>query len=89
MFTYKRKKPKSDQELIELAKKIQSFYDSGYVNRKQALTFSFLKGIAAGFGAFIGGTIVIVLLLWILSLFDELLFIGPIVESLNNALTKN
>lgn len=78
----------SDEALIELGKKLQDFYDSGYVHRRQAIIFSFFKGIAAGFGAFLGGTILVVLLLWVLSLFDQAPFIGPIFESLNNALTK-
>ncbi len=82
------KSVKTDAELLELGKMIQEFYDSGYTNRKQALVFSFLKGIAAGFGAFLGGTIVIVILLWLLSLFDQLPFVGPIFDGVNKALTK-
>jgi hypothetical protein len=88
MMKTSSKESPTNEELIALGKKLQAFYDSGYVNRKQALYFSFLKGIAAGFGAFLGGTLVVVLILWILSLFNQAPFVGPIVESLNKTLTK-
>lgn len=61
----------SDKELLELGKKLTNFYETGYVNKKEAFTWSFLKGLAAGFGAFLGGTLVIGLLIWILSFFDN------------------
>ena len=75
----------SDKELLELGKKLQNFYDSGYVNKKQALLFTFYKGLASGLGAFLGGTIVIGLLIWILSLFHQLPFVGHIQDALHQA----
>ena len=83
-------KPKlSDDELLELGKKLQTFYDSGYVNRNQAFLFSFLKGMASGAGAFIGGTILIALLLWVLSRFNHLPIIGPLTNTINHSLHKS
>ena len=76
----------NEQELIDLAKKLQDFYEMGYVNKKSALWFSFLKGIAGGLGAFIGGTIVIALLLWSLHFFDEIPFVGPIIKTVQKSL---
>lgn len=81
-------KKKSDKELIELGKKLQDFYETGYINKKQALTFSFLKGLATGVGAFLGGTLAIALLLGLLSLFTEVPLLGRLIEMLNNVLTK-
>lgn len=75
-------------EQLELGKKLQQFYELGYVNKKQAITFSFYKGLASGLGAFLGGTIVIGLLLWLLSLFDQLPFASHIVESIRQATQK-
>jgi len=75
-------------ELLELGKKLQQFYDSGYVNKKQVIWFSFLKGLASGFGAFLGGTIVIGLLLWIISLLNHVPFVDNIVDSLRHTLNK-
>lgn len=74
----------SDKQYQDLGKKLVDFYETGYVDKKQALSFSFLEGLAGGFGAFLGGTILIALLLWILSLFDQV----PLVDTVQKALTK-
>lgn len=85
----KKQNPKnSDKELRELGLKLREVIEIGYVNRKQALWFSFLKGLVGGFGAFLGGTIVIALLLGLLSLFSELPFVGQIIEAFSNSLKK-
>ena len=69
------------KEQTELGKKLQAFYDIGYVNKKTALGFSFLKGMAGGAGAFLGGTLVIALL-WILSFFNSFPFVSHLVKTL-------
>lgn len=82
-------KKKSDKELIELGSKLQDFYETGYINKKQALTFSLLKGMATGVGAFLGGTLVIALLLGLLSLFTDVPVVGRLFEMLNEVLKKS
>lgn len=77
---------KRDAELLELGKKLQDFYDSGYVDRKQVLWFSFAKGLAGGLGAFLGGTIVIGLLLWTLSFFQDVPGLSHFVKSFQHTL---
>lgn len=79
---------KTDKELMDLGKKLRDLYETGYGNRKQALWFSFLKGVAGGFGAFLGGTILIGLLLGILSLFTEIPLLGHVIESVRHSLQK-
>jgi len=74
-----------EDEQLELGKKLQAFYESGYVDRKQAILFSFYKGIAAGFGAFLGGTILIALLLWLLSFFNQVPLVNHFVHTLSQA----
>lgn len=77
-----------DDELLELGKKLQTFYEMGYISRKDAYVFSFVKGLLSGAGAFIGGTLVITLILWLLSLFGHLPFIGHIIQSVQQTLHK-
>lgn len=74
----------SSKQYEELGKKLVAFYESGYVDKKQAISFSFLKGLAGGFGAFLGGTILIALLLWILSLFDSV----PLIDTIRSTIIK-
>lgn len=81
----KAKKSKQEEQQ-ELGKKLQQFYDSGYINKKQTILFSFYKGIASGFGVIIGGTIVLALIMWIVGLFDEVPLIGHFVDSFNNTI---
>lgn len=70
-----------EAELLELGKKLQQFYESGYINKKQTILYSFYKGLASGFGAFLGGSIVAALLLWVLSFFHQLPFVHQIVDA--------
>ncbi len=82
----KNNRRKKDQELIELGRKLQSFYDMGYVSKKSALYFSFVKGLASGAGAFIGGTVVIGLLLWVLGLFNQAPIVGHFIDTIQDSL---
>lgn len=84
-----KKQEKSDKELIELGKKLQNFYDSGYVNKKQAFAWALLKGIASGFGAVIGGTIVVALLIWILSGLHNVPFLDRITDNVRTTLQQH
>ena len=88
--TYMTEKLSSkEKEALELGKKIQEFFDHGYVNKKQALGFSFLKGMATGVGALVGGTIVAGLLIWALSGFNSVPLVGPITQQVQESLQKN
>ncbi len=80
------KKPQtSNEELVKVGKMLVDLQQMGYTNRNRAIWFSFLKGIAAGAGAFIGGTVVIAILLWILGYFDTIPFVDHVVHSLQNS----
>ncbi len=72
----------------ELGEKLQAFYDAGYVNRKQAFWFAFLKGIFSGAGSIVGVTIAIALVLWILSGLDQVPFVGHLSESIRQTLQQ-
>lgn len=76
---------KEKQELI-LGKKLQQFYNLGFINKKQALLFSFYKGIAYGFGIIIGGSVVVGFLLWFLSKFGQVPLIGHFTNSVRQTI---
>ena len=55
------------------------FYDL-YADRKRIYKINFFRGIFFGAGSALGGTIVIALIVWILSLFVSLPFIGDVFQ---------
>lgn len=68
----------TDAQRIEFAKQLEYFYEASHADIKRVISFSFLKGMATGLGVFLGGTIVVALLLWILSQLSWLPFVGDI-----------
>lgn len=65
---------------------LEDLFDDYYRQRYKVYKMNFIRGIVFGFGSVIGGTIVIVVLLWTLSLFNELPFIGPFSQTIQNSL---
>ena len=68
----------------ELGKILVAIYESGYLDRGQAYKMSFIKGVLGGLGGVVGATIVLGLLLWLLSLFDDVPLIGRLIDNLQN-----
>lgn len=66
-----------------------SIYESGYLDQKQAYKMSFIKGVLAGFGGILGATILVALLLWALSLFSNIPFIGQIAENVTHTIESS
>lgn len=78
----------TDVQRLEFAKQIEDFYEVSYADLKKVVTFSFIKGIATGLGVFLGGTIVVSLVLWILSLLPNLPFIGNLSKSAEHSISE-
>ena len=78
----------SDKKRVEFAKQVEYMYEAVNPNWRKLLTFAFLKGIATGFGVFIGGTIVVALLLWILSGVGHIPFLNDMTNAVENTLHK-
>lgn len=76
----------TDKELTDLGQKLQDFYELGYVNKKSALGYTLLKGVAQGFGIFIGGTVVVALVAWVLGAFDQVPLVQPLVEAVQRSI---
>ncbi len=74
----------SSKEYEKLGRDLWMIYESNYRNRNRAYYFTFIKGIIYGFGIFLGGTIVVAILVYILGTFDQV----PLVEKLYNAITN-
>lgn len=79
----------SDKKRVEFAKQVEYMYEAANPNWRKLLAFSFLKGMATGLGIFLGGTIIVGLLLWILSGLGQLPFLNEIAESAKDTLEKS
>jgi uncharacterized membrane protein YfcA len=79
-----KKKPNKPVDYEKLGKMLEAIYETGYSNRKKIYRMSFLKGVAAGFGGVIGATIIVAILLWVLSLFDQVPLIGPFTDKIHD-----
>ncbi|MEK7152890.1 MAG: DUF5665 domain-containing protein [Patescibacteria group bacterium] len=78
----------TDVQRIEFAKQIETFYESSHADIKKVATFSFLKGLATGLGVFIGGTIIVSLVLWLLSLLTVVPFVGDISKTAEQSIEQ-
>ncbi len=77
----------SDKELQELGQKLKDFYElGGYVDKWKALRFTALKGMAQGFGIFVGGTVVVGIVIAILGAFDRIPLVSKLVETLQRSI---
>ena len=81
-------KKAEEQRRIEFAKQIETLYEASYASRKKIFGFAVLKGIGTGLGIFLGGTLIVALLLWILSLGSHIPFVGKISRSAEQSIQQ-
>lgn len=78
----KSAKKMTPQDYEKLGRALEEVYLIGYANPKRFMWFSFLRGIVYGLGIFIGGTIIVAIVLSVLSQLDDNLIIGPFVTKI-------
>lgn len=78
----------TDKKRLEFAKQVEYMYEAANPNWRKLLTFAFLKGMATGFGVFLGGTILVGLLLWLLSGLSQVPFINDVSNKVEHSLQK-
>lgn len=66
----------------QLGRMMVAIVESGYMNRKQLLKMSFLRGAMAGLGGVLAASLLVALLVWILSLFVSVPLIGPWLDTI-------
>lgn len=68
---------------------IEEMFNDYYADRRNIYLVNFVRGIFFGLGSVIGGTIVIALIIWSLSLFVHVPGIGPAVQDAQDTLQSN
>ncbi len=76
---------KNDQAQAATRGFLEDLFEDYYAQRFKVYKMNFVRGIVFGFGSVIGGTIVIALLLWLLSLFSDLPLIGHFVQTVQHS----
>jgi hypothetical protein len=76
----------TDAQRVAFAKHVEQLYEASQPSWRRMLTFSFLKGVATGLGVFLGGTIVVAILLWVLTGLGQIPFLHTISDSAERTL---
>lgn len=79
---------KKSKDYENLGRMLTSIYETGYIDRNQSYKNSFIKGVLGGFGGVLGATIVVALLLWGLSFFNEVPLVGPFVNNVRHSIEQ-
>ncbi len=87
---FKRRKITRDATQESDAKKVvlEELFNDIYHNRKLIYKVNFIRGIVFGAGSVLGGTIIITLLAWILSLFVNTPFVGEFFEGARDTIDQ-
>jgi len=78
----------TDAQRVEFAKQIELLYEAAHASFKKIFFLAFLRGVATGLGVFIGGTVVVALLLWFLSLAGHVPFLGQVSQSAEQSIQE-
>lgn len=79
----------TDAQRVEFAKQIENMYEATQASKKRVFGMAVLKGLGTGLGVFLGGTLAVALLLWILSLLGQVPFVGRLSQSVEHSLQRS
>lgn len=80
--------PKTAKDYEQLGRIVASVYETGYLDAAKSYKQSLIKGVFGGVGGVLGATIGVALLLWALSLFNELPLIGAFVDKAEQTIER-
>lgn len=61
---------------------LEDMFNDIYSNRKRIYKLNFFRGVFFGFGTFLGGTVVIAVLIWVLSQFIDWPWVAKLLQTL-------
>lgn len=63
-------------------------YETGYLDASKSYKQAFIKGLFQGLGATLGATLIVAVVLWGLSLFEEVPLLGGFIEQIVTIVNK-
>lgn len=85
------KERKASKDNIDTKAAVQSLeylLAAGYVNKKRLYFENFMRGIFFSVGSILGAAVFVAFLLWLLTLFNNIPFIGDIAKSIQRSLNN-
>jgi hypothetical protein len=68
---------------------LEELFQDFYQHRYQLYVMNLLRGVFFGVGTVIGGTLFVALLIWLLSLFNQVPLIGDFVETVKHSIESS
>jgi hypothetical protein len=85
----KQKTTLSKDEAQAAAKALEVLFTTEYVSKKELYKANFLRGIFFSIGTVIGAAFIVTLLLWLLSAFERVPLIAPVVDNIQNSIESS
>lgn len=79
-------KQRDNRELDARRQLLEDLFNDLYVCRRKVYWMNFVRGICLGFGTLLGGTVVVALIIWLLSLFASTPVIGDYIKAIITAI---
>lgn len=75
---------KSDYD--KLAKALVTIIESGHIDTGRVMKVSFWRGVVFGLGGVLGGTLLVAAIIYILSLFTDIPFLGDVADKVRDSI---
>jgi hypothetical protein len=83
------KKMTRDERMNARRSLLEELFNDFYDDRRNIYRMNFLRGIFFGLGSVLGGTVVVALVIWLLSLFVQIPGIGTTVQQAQDTLESH
>lgn len=78
-----RKNERASKQVV-----LEELFNDIYDNRKRIYKVNFIRGVMFGAGSAIGGTIILALIVWVLSLFVNAPFVGQVFKDAQHSIER-
>lgn len=88
-MTEKSEKKVLKDNRAEVRRALEVLFATDYLDKKKLYLENFIRGIFFAAGGVIGATVLIGLLIWVLSVFDQVPLIGPFIDNTKQSIEQS